>query len=312
MAERMLHPLEIGDIFDTAFELYKDNFILLTLVAAVSAVPLSIATALVTLHFTRNVVQLSSILSSGVPEIASALSSIGVLLQSVVLFAPLFLLGHGLQMTALASATSTRYLGERATLSGTYLFIFKHFAPFAVTALLYGLATGLGIAFCYVGIIVPLTMYVFTAHAFAVEGQAIGYWHAMKRSSGLVSGSGGRVFGTLCILLFVYSVLSIGMTFPLKLAIDTLLQIVPGGDHIFGGGAVAASVFSVKRQVVEQISGGIASIILAPFLVSVITVLYFDLRLRKEAFDIALLARSLHYPDTACPPLPLLTGGRRG
>ncbi len=46
-----------------------------------------------------------------------------------------------------------------------------------------------------------------------------------------------------------------------------------------------------------------------PFLVSVVTVLYFDLRIRKEGFDVELLAQDLNYPPLAAlgpflPPAP--------
>lgn len=310
MADRLLRPLGIGEIFDTAFELYKDNFVLFVLIAAVSAVPLSVATGLVVLRYSQEFVHLSSLVSNGLPELGSLFSGLSALLQSLALFAPLSLIGHGLQITALAAAASSRYLGQRASLAGSYLPLFKHIVPFAATALLYGLAMGLGFACCYLGLILPATAYAFTAHAFVVEGEDIGFWRAMRRSAGLVSGFGGRVFGTLCILAFVYGLLFIGMTFPLKFALETLLQIVPGSGSWFGA-ARAVSEFSVRGQVLEQMCGGLAGMILAPFLVSVLTVLYFDLRVRKEAFDIALLARSLQAPASTVLDMAMLSGGKR-
>lgn len=300
MTDRTLRPLHLGDIFDEAFDLYKGNFFFFVLITALTTVPLTIVTALLTLKFSREYHQLSNVLSGGFANIDTILSTLGTVIQGLAVFAPLYLIGHGLQMTALAAAASTRYLGEPATLRGAYRVPFKHMGALIGVSLLYGLANGFGFMFCYVGMVLPLTKYIFTAHAFANEGAKTGYWRAMKRSANLVSGYGGRVFGALCVLACVYAILSIGISLPLKYALDTLLNYVPGVDKLVADRGGSGD-FSIRGQILDQMSGGISWLVLAPFLISVVTVLYFDLRVRKEAFDIELLAHRLQFPVPSWP-----------
>ena len=122
------------------------------------------------------------------------------------------------------------------------------------------------------------------------------------RSNQLVSGYGGRVFGSLILLELIAAIVGLGIQLPLVYAFDVLLNVTPGSDLLFGGGS-AVTALSEQRRIVADISQGLAHLVLTPFVFSVLTVLYYDLRVRKEAFDIELLARGLHYP-----PLSALGG----
>jgi hypothetical protein len=84
-------------------------------------------------------------------------------------------------------------------------------------------------------------------------------------------------------------------TFGLVL-IGGILGSVIGG--IVGGLAQAFSLTSAGDQsiaeiVVLTVSGTVAAMVTTPFKAAYTTVLYFDLRVRKEAFDLQLLARQL-------------------
>lgn len=306
MTKRTLRPLGLGDIFDEAFDLYKDNVLFLVLVTAAAAVPLKVALGLIEFRFLRDFHGLAGVFGGDLPDITQVFAVFGTIAGALALLAPLYAIGLGLQMTALASATSARYLGTPSTLRDAYRMPLRRVGPLALSALLYGVFLALGACVCYVGMVVPLSLLAFSAHAFAVEDRnSWRFWRPLARSRSLVLGHGGRVFGALCVMGIVYLIISFGIQLPLSYAIHALLGIVPGA-HVLVGGASGSRGASVEGQVIAQIGDGITDLIVVPFLVCVLTVLYYDLRVRREAFDIELLARDLRYPvqPWIVPPTP--------
>jgi len=296
MTKRMLRPLGLGDIFDEAFDLYKDNFLFLVLVITVAAVPLKIAAGLIEFRVFHNAPDLAGLFDNNLPDITQVFALFGTLAGRLALLAPLYAVGLGLQMAALASATSARYLYKPSTLRDAYRVPLRRIGPLVLSALFYGVLVAFGACICYVGIVVPLTLLAFTAHAFAVEGQDTWrFWRAESRSRSLVLGQGGRVFGALCVMGIVDLILSIGIQLPLEYALNALFGVIPGVSVLLGARAGSHGM-SGEAQIISQVAGGMAELIVFPFLVCVLTVLYFDLRVRKEAFDIELLARDLSYP----------------
>lgn len=317
MADRQLRPLNLGDIFDEAFDLYKKNLAFFALVTAVAAVPLNVVVAFVTLHWLRDLTDAAAVMDSSDPT--RLFSWISALAGHAALISPLFIIAYGLEVCALAWATSARYLGEPITLWGSYRGALRRFFPLLLTALIYSAANALGMALCYVGMLVPLTLFAFTAHAFALEGKS--YFKALGRSSGLMSGQTARVFAALFLLSMVYSVMAVALRLPLAYGFDVLLRITPAAQGLLGAGTGAAHGLSLRAQIVDHVTGGIIELILTPFVLSVVTVLYYDLRVRKEAFDVEMLARDLGYrsvfaasaaglPPAMIPAAPVKSGGR--
>ena len=59
------------------------------------------------------------------------------------------------------------------------------------------------------------------------------------------------------------------------------------------GNAVSASSNSLAGIVLNVIAGTLSKVLTTPFTAAFVTVLYFDLRVRKEAFDLQLLAQRI-------------------
>ncbi|MHB8312342.1 MAG: glycerophosphoryl diester phosphodiesterase membrane domain-containing protein, partial [Candidatus Dormibacteria bacterium] len=101
-------------------------------------------------------------------------------------------------------------------------------------------------------------------------------WEAIQRSWRLTSGHAGRVFGVLLSLVLV------------ELLIGLALGILVGvGVSAVGGAGSAAGT------VVGDVATLVVAVLVAPILASGLTLLYFDLRVRKEAFDLELLAQQI-------------------
>ncbi len=305
MNGQRLRPLGLGDIFDEGFDLYKRNFVFLLLVTALSVVPLDIGLAFATPHLLPAVFDLFGITAN---SDASGIW-LAVFATKLTLFLPLFLLA----VAPLTAAASGRYLEREATLWSVYRLWLRRLPVLLPALLLTGLALALGLLLCGVLWFVPATQLFFVLQAAMVEGKGPG--RALGRSNGLVSGFGGRVFNCLLMLGLIAWVISLGVTFPLGYLVSSVLHITPGASSLYGGAAAVGH--TAEEQVVTLITSGLAHLVLIPFLVCVMTVLYYDLRIRKEGLDIEMLADELRYPPLAAlgpflPPAPVFGPMRPG
>jgi len=147
-----------------------------------------------------------------------------------------------------------------------------------------GVAVGLGVtvattALMIAGFLFGASYFVNVPAVIMLEG--LGPFQALGRSWKLVRGNLQRVTGVVGIMLVLYLV-----------AYLTLLAL---------GGLVARDV-----QMASNVAG-VFVVVLYPFLAALLAVLYFDLRIRREGYDIELLARALgEAPSTSA------TGGEPG
>jgi hypothetical protein len=169
------------------------------------------------------------------------------------------LLGAGATLHAISEA----YLGREPAVGQSLLFaIGKIWALFVA-----GLARGLVVALACVLLIVPG---VIVACGYAVTSQVVVFEElaaptdALKRSWTLTKGFKGKVF-VLAVVVF-------------------LLLAVPGAAISMLGGAGSPA---------GELLSSIVSLVLNPILACAFTLLYYDLRVRKEAFDLELLGRQL-------------------
>jgi membrane-anchored glycerophosphoryl diester phosphodiesterase (GDPDase) len=119
-------------------------------------------------------------------------------------------------------------------------------------------------------------VFVYTRWLFAAPTvilEQLGPVAALRRSWRLVRGSTGRVFGITLLVGLITGILS-G-------AVGALLSVVTqfGDDNV--------------HLVLNQLATLIVSVLIQPISFIVVVLLYYDLRIRREAFDIEMLAASL-------------------
>ena len=297
MNGQRLRPLGVGDIFDEGFDLYKRNFVFLLLATAAVVVPLDILLAFLTPRLMPAVFDLFSITSS--QSDAFWVWTVSALVKAIF-YLPLYLVA----IAPVVSAASARYLDQETTLGAALRLCLRRLPGLLLAALLTGIVLALGLAFCGILWLVAAVQLLFLLQALLVEGR--GPIGAMRRSGSLVGGYGFRVFGCLLLLGLVLYVIGLGLRLPLAYLVDGILNIAPGVALLNGG---MNAVGTAQQQVVELISSGLAHLFLVPFIVCVITVLYYDLRIRKEGADIEMLALELGYPPLTAlgpflPPVP--------
>lgn len=303
MNAQRLRPLGVGDIFDEGIDLYKRNFVFLLLATAAAVVPLDILLAFVTPRVLPSVFDLFGI--TGSRSDAFWVWTVSALTRAIF-YLPLYMVAVGPVVVAAAS----RYLEQPMTVESAFRLSLRRTPALIVAALLSGLLLALGLTLCGVVWLVAATQLLFTLQALLIEN--LGPGKAMRRSGALTAGYGFRVFGCLLLLGLVLYVVGLGLRLPLAYLAGSILNIAPGAASLSGAGAGG----NAQEQIVSLLSSGLAHLLLLPFTICVITVLYFDLRIRKEGMDIELLANDLHYPPLSAlgpflPPVPTF-GARPG
>jgi hypothetical protein len=286
MAQTGLRPLGFGEILDAAFTLYRRNFATLFFTALIVTVPLT--------------------LLAGVVESAGlAAGSGGQIGASFAMMVPsllLILLGTMILWAALTWQTASVYEGGKPSVREGYRHAARALLPIMGAGLLAmgaiipvslllafvvgfaSLAVDVEIAAAVLMGAMVLMMFVLMASLFAVLHAIIlerrGPLAAIKRSWSLSKGARLRIVGILLVSLVI-----------------TLLPV-------FGIGAVAGlgtSMWDVAESMTlspvqmffQQLISMLSSALTTPFMVACVTVLYFDRRVRTEAYDLEVAADEL-------------------
>lgn len=289
-------PMMLGDFFDETLDLYKNNFILLATIAAVLELPIM---------FFMNMFQFKAI--AAMPKTPSPNPSFGdfeaiLHLYAVIFIASaLYMLIYPIIVGVFTYAISRRYLGEPTTMSESYGFIFKRIAKVFFSIILsYFIANSAAILMIvlvaiavntkslalgiFAGLLlIPASVlsailsvkFVFVPAAVVVEDR--GYFDAMRRSWNLITGHALRVFGISLLIGLIVGVMTSMITAPVGVLVA--LTTKPG---------VMSPWVPLQAVVNSLVQSAVA-----PLMMIVTVLLYFDVRIRKEGFDLQMLARDL-------------------
>ncbi len=273
-ATTSLQPMGFTDILDTIFSLYRNHFRLIVSICSIYVVCRLVANLLIGI----------SAVSAASSNSLNILMLMTVVLSLISYVVMLFVIG------GLIFGSAQTFLGKRITASAAFKQAKRRFWSYLGSNLLYVLVVGLLMITC-LGIPFALffgVRWIFCSLAAVFEEKSA--VNALRRSSELVKGGWWRVFGiTLAILL---------LAFMIQLILVFSLLIVFGLTQPMGGDGDLVEMFRrmflpqlttlgglVAFMVRNFISDGITSLTL-PIGVIGFTLLYFDLRIRKEGFDI--------------------------
>lgn len=276
MTQRILRPLTFGDLFDEAIDLYRNNFMLLAGIAGLVYIPLAGLMALIGGSLFQALGTLPGTSSAANPFLQSSFWGT---------FAVATIIGVILQIMSVAATTwavSSCYLGSRPTILASYKAILSRMIPLVFAALLTYLMVGVGFMLCILPGIVALVLTVFVSQALILENK--GVIESIKRSFVLARSNPGRI-----LLVLVISIL---LMWVISLLIDIPLQLLALGVAEQTGLALAAS--SIMRSIVSSA--------VMPIITVALVLLYYDVRVRHEGFDIEMLAASLGTEEQAAKP----------
>jgi len=279
MDPQQFEPMSIGRILDKTFTIYKNNFVRFITIVALIQVPIALINLLFTplIHGgvaqpaveTRDAGAAESVSDSGSPmgrPVAIASSTV------VAVF--LLIVGNMLCQAALTKSVSESYLNREISVGQAYRFVLPKLLTLIGASLLIGLVVGVGFLLLVVpGVIFSLWFYL-TTPCIVVEGQ--GVLGGMSRSKSLVSGNLGKVFlvGLLVTLI----------TLVISMPLGTVSSI--GAMFIWRDSPMVGAI-------VNQFANVISQVLAMPIGASAFILLYYDLRIRKEGFDLEMLAQSM-------------------
>ena len=270
-----LRPLEIGDVLDETFRMYRRHFLLFAGVSVVLAIPSAAISGLALGWFSTALSQVS-----GTPD----LSSFGTVLGALAVAGAVGLVILPFNNGAIVYAASESALGRPVTPGGIVTGILRRYFGLLGYWLLFAITLGLSIALC----VVPVVLWIWVFVGWSVVTpvmfvERIGLGAAMGRSWNLVQGRWWRTFVILLLMYIVWYVASIALSGFIQVT-QVLLMLVMSP---FLASALAAA------------SGQLVSALVNPVMQIAIVLVYFDLRVRREALDLFSMAARLATPAPA-------------
>lgn len=324
----MLRPLTLGQLLDRAIRLYRQHFLVFIGIVAVALVPITALQYVVSLvNFSavqRALLQMRDPLIARDPFrlIGAELTAMGGGTEALVAVLT-FILVQGVATCALAKAIEDSYLGRPVGILGSYKKVATLWLPLLLVLLLAVLIT-IGL---YIWMIVPcvgtltgpgmLLFFIYAVYrlipaAVVIENRR--GLSAIARAWELTRRRFWWVLGFVFVLGVLAWIVLIGPTALVSGLSGLLTQsIMPL--------AGAQTRFAVQAALSQTVSF-VFQLVYLPLQLTAIILMYFDLRVRTEGFDLALEAASaggesqaaaeITPPAPAPEPKPLITMNEAG
>lgn len=261
-------PMSVGQILDRTFNLYRANFARFLAIVAVIMVPINliqIGIQLLALRLPGQVDQMGRPLGQGTEMfLALLLGNIFVILVLMV--------GQSLSNGALIKSTSDSYLGRDVSVGHAYRMILPRLGTLIWASFLVAAVTGLGFMLCVVPGVIFSLWFCVTIPAVVAENRTA--TDAMTRSKKLVAGN-------------------LGKAFVLGLVVVLIGFLMGGAAQLLGrlvGGFTANPVMALF---LVQLFALIAQVLATPIGAIAFILFYYDLRIRKEAFDLEMMSAAI-------------------
>jgi Membrane domain of glycerophosphoryl diester phosphodiesterase len=284
MANVDLRPMTLGEVLDRTFTLYRENFLLF---AGIAAFPYLV---MLIFNFGLLLFASQSAATSG-PRLPSSglvggvvLGTFGALLLMLVLV--------GIAQAATVSAVSELFLGRQTTVGESYARAKDKILRVLAIMIMTALAAGVGfLLLIFPGIYLACRL-ALSVPASVVEQQSPA--PSMARSMELSKGHAGQIF----LLLLLVTVLTYVVTAILQLPAMVFSVSAALAKQ---QPSLAVSAYSYVAQFVSQV-------IVGPVGTISTVLMYYNLRVKKEGFDIQHLMNSLdNVPRPLADPVAPVT-----
>jgi hypothetical protein len=288
-----LRPLSVGEVLDAGFSLLRARFWKLMLAVLVPFVPLAILGALVTASTDEHAFDPNST-ETDTSGGAVAGTFVSALVQGIAL---------ALAIAACFKIISDAYLGDDTTVGESLRFGAGRIAALVVAYIVLVILLAISAFLLLIPAIFLGVKFVMTFPAIVFERK--GPFAGMGRSWELTSSAWWRTFGTLIVIFL----LTVVLYFALFFALGAIVGLADVDSEV---------VFAVLTTIVTILVTAVSYPLIASFL----TVMYYDMRVRREGFDLQLLARGVGADESrfeasperpaSTPPPPPAPGGETG
>jgi len=258
----LLRPLTLGELLDRAFQLYRSRFAIFVGIAAVAYLP-------------AFVLQTATIWApKAISPAAGILAGVGYLVLIIVR-----LLAVAAATSATIVVVSAAYLEQPITVREAYRRVSGMLFRVFFIMIGAGIGIGLGTLLLIVPGIILFLMWALAIPVAVLEDTGLG--ESLSRSRQLTAGHRSRVFA-IYLLYFV-----------LLLSLEMAIGGSVGAFVALRGGHVALSSVPPLIHVVSAVLGFAVECLVTPVLTISLSLMYYDERVRKEAYDIHLLMGAL-------------------
>jgi hypothetical protein len=258
-----LRQMGIGELVDGAIKLYRRDWLTLMGIAALALIPVTFIQVWVTQIAVGSLNEFAT-----QAEFAAMTSQIIVI--TLVFVAVQLLIVQPFLVAAISRAAADAYLGERVTLGRTLRYALSRLPAILWITIITSVLTIIGFILLIVPGIIAAVRLSLTPAVLVVED--VRGTKAVGRSWRLTAGHSWRVLGTLILSGLIGAIGAAIIQIPTE-TISTMVG--PDGWPVSALGSVLASV------------------LITPFSLLIVVLLYFDLRVRKEGFDIEVMAQEL-------------------
>ncbi len=290
-SEMTLKPRGIGELFDQAIRLYRNNFLKFIGIIAVAQIPIQLLTLIVNVLTYGNTMDLlSGSASSGSPEaLSQMMGRFGPgMLGSIILAILSYVLVQGFAVAALTRAITGSYFGEEIgiedayrkiggawkSLLGAFLLLFVLDIVFLIWSLIpcIGWFTGFGILY-FITMVITLLI----APIVIIERRSGS--QAIRRAWNLARNRFWWLLG-YTFLLTLFSLL----------IIQGPVALMNGFFQSQIGSGLDSSRAYTYQLIAQSLVTLVLSLLYQPLQSACAIMAYFDLRVRMEGFDLAMMA----------------------
>jgi hypothetical protein len=264
-------PMSVSDILDTTFRLYRERFVAFFLISLMVYVPYTLLITLITPTPSPGAPAANPFAtpSRGAPAPATpkldpmtaVAGGLGVFLFACILLP--------LCSAALTINISSAYIGKELSAGASYQLALPRLAALVGTQILAGLMVILGIPLLIIGAVIFAFWFYVVAPVVILEGVAGP--KALGRSRELMRGNIGKAF-----------------------LVGLLAGIIAGIIALIAG--IVIGLVPWPHPILAALAQSLVSAAVLPISVAPIVLLYYDLRIRKEAFDLQMLSTAMAQP----------------
>ncbi len=266
-----LRPLSFGELLDRTFSLYRRHFWVFVGIMAIPQVFIVAASVLY-----------QSTQMTAIAVRARAPEKIGVMfgyLAAAMLMIVVYFVVHPIALGATTIAVSELNLGHPVTIRAAYQSVRKRIGPlfrliFSIYARVFGWAITV--------ILFPVAIWAVLKYSLATPALLIEHItarEALKRSRVLTKGQFGRIFLAGVLTLIISWVIAFVIQGPFSAAATLMVvnKVQPPG----------------WLSLLSLIAGGLSGAFAGPFYAIALVLIYYDVRVRKEGYDLQLMVEAL-------------------
>ncbi|HMG28311.1 MAG TPA: hypothetical protein VKH36_16025 [Acidimicrobiia bacterium] len=269
-----LRPLGIGEILDAGIKVYRTRFATMLKAVAVVIVPVQVLNVLITLSLPDTSTTAGTTTTTSDSEWAGLAALLLVLVINIV--------SSALAEAACLKAVSDTYLGTETDWRESLRFGFRRLGSLLWLTLIHGVIVLLAFAACIVPGVWLYVAWSVAIPVLLIEGPR--GFQALRRSFNLVRRRWWPTAGILALANLLATAVAAGI------GLLSVPLLFAGRDNQF------------VYDLASAVFGAVASVLTIPFVAAVVAVIYFDLRVRKEGFDLQLMAQRIGAPAAAVTP----------